>query len=1000
MKSLILLTVAMMTGFITIAQSFSITGQVTDSTGSPIPAVSVMEKGTANGTVTNQDGRYSIRVRNTAILQFSSVGFAIIEVPASGRTVIDVILSSRSTSLGDVVVVAYGTQQRARITSSQTSISSKDFEAQPVNRLDQALQGRASGVQVTNASGAPGSDVRIRIRGANSINLNNDPLYVIDGFVGGDFNTLNTDDIADIQILKDAAATAPYGSRGANGVVIVTTKKGSKGKPGYFFLSRLSNSSVPKLYNTLSAADFAQIANEYNSVMSQDPVYTDAQIQQFRNSGGTNWQKEIYRKAFGQQYEFGVNGGNDNTNYYLSLGHQNQPGVVNNSFYKFYNLRSNITATLSNRLSTFLNINGFVRTNQNTTLRAGKDNPVNQSIAWAPTVPVRDEMGNLTKRDPIASQGFNPVAETLDRIRQQKNYNANIIGGLRYRIADPLSFTVQYGVDYGTSNYNDFGNLTVSPEGGYTGKSTSTGITLQNTNTLNYHETFNNVHHVDVTGVAEFQKSNWEGFNAGISNLIYPDFMWDNLAFGKALQPGSFFGSSSIFSLFARGSYSYADRYLISGTLRRDASSVFKGKNQVGYFPSVAVGWNVAKEGFLSHSTALNTLKLRASWGLTGNQGLGPYRTYSTYDAAQATFNNTSSVPGIVIAATGNPNLKWETTEQMNAGIDFGFAPISIHGSVDYFVKNTRDLLFWVGLPDYVGGGGMWDNIGHVQNKGWEFSIGASPVNSKNISWKTDFNYSVVKNKIIEMDGQQRIFYDPNVGWGMTEANEFLLEVGKPMAGIWGVNYLGTWKPGQEAEAAKFGAKPGDSRYEDLNGDHVIDEKDYKVIGYGIPKYTMGWNNTVTYKGIELNVLLQGVYGFDKLNILYGGAMINSGDFRYTTLEDIKDRYIPGKNETSNIPAFSATNKNLIQSSRFIYKGDFTRVKNISLAYTIPKSLLRNLAALKISFAVTNAFTFTKYNGMDPETSNIGSGSDSGQSIDFGGYPIPRVFTLGLNLNF
>lgn len=982
------------------AQKIPISGVVTDSLGIPVPAVTVMEKGTTNGTSTNEAGRFRLSVEPNATLILSSIGYENREVTAT--TNMRISLLTNTTEVGrDVVVVAYGTQQRAKLTSSQTTISTQDFRGQPVTRVDQALQGRAAGVQVTNASGAPGSDVRIRIRGANSINFDNGPLYVIDGFVGADFNVLNPDDIADIQILKDAAATAPYGSRGANGVIIITTKRGAKGKANYSFRTRQSSSVIPKLYSTLDAADFAQAANEYNLAVGQNAAYTDAEVQQFRTNGGTDWQKEIFQKAYGQQYEFGVDGGNDVSNYYISLGYQDQPGVIKNSFYKFYNVRSNINVNLTSKLSTFINFNGFVRNNQNTVLRQGKDNPVNQAMSWAPTVPARDENGNFTIKDPIASQGYNPVAEAFDRMRVGKNYNANIIGGLRYRITEPLTLSIQYGADYGTSNFNDFGDVTVSSEGGYAGKSTSTSLTLQNTNTINYHKLFNSAHDLDLTGVLELQKWQGEGFNAGISGLIYPAFMWNNLAFGTPSQPGSWTSSTALMSLFARANYSYLEKYMISATVRRDASSVFRGKNKASIFPSLSVGWNIAKESFMDNSKLFNILKLRGSWGLTGNQAIGPYTTYSTYGGEQATFNTGAGVPAIVIANSGNPDLKWETTEQINGGLDFGLVPLAIHGSIDYFVKNTRDLLFWVGLPDYTGGGSVLRNVGQVQNKGWEFTLGATPVNNKLMYWKTDVNYSIINNKIVKLtDDQNKIFHDPNVGWGMTEASEFLLEVGKPMAGLWGVNYLGTWKPNEAAEAAKFGAKPGDSRYEDLNGDNKIDENDFKVIGYGLPKYTLGWNNTFNVKGVELNVLIQGVYGFDKMNILYGGAMINSGDLRYATMNDIKNRYIPGQNETSDIPAFSTTNKHFLQSSRFVYRGDFTRIKNIGLAYTIAKEKLSNIASVRLSFAVTNAFTFTKYNGMDPETSNIGSGSDAGQSIDFGGYPIPRIYTVGVNINF
>ena len=580
-----------------------------------------------------------------------------------------------------------------------------------------------------------------------------------------------------------------------------------------------------------------------------------------------------------------------------------------------------------------------------------------------------------------------------------KNYNVNIVGGLRFRILEPLSLNINYGVDYGSGNSNNAGDNLVSTSS-YANSSTSTNLTLQNTNTLNYRQLFNDVHNVDLTAVAEFQKWQGEGFNAGISDLIYPDFKWYNLGLGKAQQPGAWVSSTGMASVFARANYSYDERYMISATIRRDASSVFRNEYKASYFPSLSLGWALGNEEFIKKMDLFDELKVRASWGLTGNQGIGAYSTFATYKSEQATLDHQSSTPGIVIDRAENPNLKWETTEQQNIGLDFRLKPLSIYGTVDYFVKNTRDLLFWVGLPSYTGGGSVFKNIGEIQNKGWEITLGATPVNTKDFSWTTDFNYSAINNKIIKLTDEDRMFYDTNVGWGMTESSEFVLETGKPMAGMWGIKYLGTWKPSEAAEAAKFGAVPGDSKYEDVDKNNIIDEKDYQVIGYGLPKYTMGWNNTLNYKGIELNILLQGVFGFDKMNLMHAASMINSGDIRYATMRDILDRYVPGVNETSEIPAFSKTNKHIVQSSRFVSKGDFLRVKNVSLGYTIPKHVLNNVTALKLTISATNVYTFTGYNGMDPETSNIGAGTDAGQSIDYGGYPIPRVFTFGAVLTF
>lgn len=981
-------------------QKKRVTGTIVDVNGEAIIGANIIEVGTSNGTVTDVNGSFALDVENNAQIRISYIGFHEQVLNTAGRNSFQIVLNEDAQALSEVVVVAYGEQRRSTLTNAQSSISSEAFAAQPVMRLDQALQGRAAGVQVTNASGAPGGDVRIRIRGANSVTGNNNPLYVIDGFVGGDFNTINPDDIADIQVLKDASATAPYGSRGANGVIIVTTKKGSRGAANYSFSTRLSSSVVPKVYDLLSAAEFAETANAYNTALGTSPLFTQDQINSYRSNGGTDWQKEIYQSAFGQQYEFGVNGGNELATYYLSLGYQDQPGVIKNSYYNFYNIRSNVNVNLSEKVSTYLNISGFLRNNQNTFLRSGTQNAVNQSIAWAPTTPARDEQGNLTQTD-VSSIGYNPIAELFNRLALQKNYNVNIMGGIRYRIIEPLSLNVQYGVNYGTSNYSDATDKYVSNAGGHAGRSTSTNLTLQNTNTLTYRQIFDDIHSLDLTGVAEFQKWTGEGFNAGISEPIYPSFRWNNLSFGKPSQPGAWTSSSGLYSLFARANYAYDERYMVSATIRRDASSVFRNDYKASYFPSVSLGWALQNEEFIKKMDFFDELKLRLSWGLTGNQAVGSYSTFSTYSSVQATLDHENGTPGIVIDRAENPNLKWETTAQKNIGLDFRLKPLSMYGTVDYFVKNTRDLLFWVGLPTYTGGGSVLKNIGEIQNKGWEITLGATPVNTRDFSWNTEVNYSAVDNKILKLtDEEDRLFHDPNVGWGLTPTSEFVLEVGKPMAGMWGVNYLGTWKPGEAAEAAKYGAVPGDSRYEDINNDFVIDDNDYQVIGYGLPKYTMGWNNTFNYKGVELNVLLQGVFGFDKMNLMQAAALTSYGDIRYPNMADILNRYIPGQNETSDVPAFSDTNQHIVQSSRFVSKGDFLRIKNVSLAYTIPKRILNDVAALKLSASVTNLYTFTSYTGLDPEISNIGAGSDAGQSIDYGGYPIPRVLTFGLTLTF
>lgn len=998
MKHLIL-TLGIFVSLCASAQKIPISGSIVDSSGAPIQAVTVLEKGTNNGTTTNADGKYSMNVERNAVLVISSVGYGISEIAVAGRAVVDITLSSSITSLSDVVVVAYGTQNRATLTSAQTTISTEDFRGQPVTRLDQVLQGRTSGVQVTSATGAPGADVRIRIRGVNSVNFNNSPLYVIDGFVGGNFNTLTAEDIADIQILKDAAATAPYGSRGANGVIIVTTKRGAKGKANISFSTKLSSSSVKKMYDLLSAGDYAKTVNEYNTAVGAKPFYKDSEVADFIKNGGTDWQKEIYRTVIGQQYDLGISGGSEKTNYYISAGYYDQPGVIINSGFKMLNLRSNINTAISDKFSTYLYFTGNKRENLNTNIRAGTANPVYESIAWSPTVPayVEDGFRNLVWKDPVGALFENPIGLARN-IELHERYSLNTVGGMLYKIIPGLSFNVQVGLSYENTQYKGFSE---SNTGNSTGRSSGTSLGWQNTNTLHYKRVFNDLHTIDLTAVAEFSEGKGENFGVGVSDIIYPSFRWDNLSLATQFgTPNSSASRQAMASYFGRINYTLAEKYLATLTIRNDKSSVFRGKNQSALFPSVALGWRISEENFMSGSNLIDELKLRGSWGLTGNQAIGPYNTLSSYSTTSATFNNTTSVSALWIGNAGNPDLKWETTEQKNIGLEYRLRDDILHGSFDYFIKDTRDLLFWQGLPMYIGGGSQLTNIGHVRNSGWDFSIGSSPFRSENFYWNTDFNLSYVKNKIIKLIGEGDILHDPNVGWGMTSFAEFILREGESMGALLGLQYLGTWKENEREEATKYGNRPGDSKYADLNNDYNIDTEDNTIIGYTLPKYTAGWNNTINFKGVELNVLLQGVFGFDKLNLLYGASMANSGDARQATHVDVLKRYIPGINETSDIPAFSSTNTNILQSSRFISRGDFLRIKNVSLAYTIPKSFTRQIASIRLFAAVTNLYTFTKYNGMDPETSNIGSGSDAGQNIDYGGYPIPRIITGGITLNF
>ncbi len=980
----------------------TVKGKVTDDKGQPLPGVTIQVKGTARGVTTGANGEYSIEVPGPdAVLIVSSSGYNRKEVPVGGNAELNISLEISASKMSELVVVGYGEQKRGTLTSSISSLTAKDFEAQPVNRIDQVLQGRVTGVQVTNSAGSPGGAVRIRIRGANSINGDNGPIYVVDGFVGAELFSINPDDIASIQVLKDAAATAIYGNRGANGVILVTTKKGSKGSMKVNFTTRLSSSRVIKKMDLLNAAEFATTVNERATALGTAKPFTDEEVDGFRKNGGTDWQDEIFRTALGQEYMLSLSGGNDKSGYFISGNYLDQDGVINNSSYKRYTLRSNINSRLTNKISTFLNITGSYSTAQNVDIPAdGPHSPLAQAATWSPTVPVRNADGTYTANDPIGSVFFNPVALTTEQLAVRERMLANAIGGFRFDdVAVPgLSLSIQYGANYLEYEDKSFAGKVVNSGTTTARLRTNKEVKLQSTNMLNYRRTFNE-HSIDATAVLEYQQTAYSYMTAGASNLTYESFHWNNLALGTAGSPGSGYSRSSIFSLVGRVNYGFKDRYLLSAAVRRDGSSKFLGDNKFSYFPSFSAGWIVSQEPFMKGQEFFSNLKLRASWGFTGNDGVGPYSTFSAYSNRNASFTNSTFQNGIILGVIGNPDLKWETTEQQNVGIDASLLNGRINFTADYFVKNTRDLLLTENLPIYLGGNPITRNIGAVQNKGWEFSVDGDVLDHGAVTWNTGVNVSFVKNNV-ESTGSKSIIFDPNnrrIGGGMSPQAEFVVMAGQPLGAIWGLQYLGTWKTGEETEAAKFGAKPGDARYLDVKEDGVIDAGDYGVIGTGIPRTTLGWTNTFNYKSFSLNIFFQGMFGFDKLNYNNAAAMYLGGDARQATLRDILDRYVPGSHENSDIPAFSTTNKNFTQSTRFLEKADFLRLKNVSLSYTLPKPILRH-AGLKVFVSATNLLTFTDYSGIDPEASS--SSGDFRQGIDYGSYPNAKTITGGLTLNF
>lgn len=975
------------------AQSNKITGKVSDADNLTLPGVNVLVGGTSQGTVTDADGKFSIEAPASGSLVFSFIGYVTQTVAINSRAVIDVQLVPESRTLNEVVVVGYGTQKKTDVTGALSVISTKEFAQQPVSRLDQVLQGRATGVQVTQSNGAPGGDSRIRIRGANSVLGNNDPLYVIDGFIGADYNLLNPSDIASLQVLKDAASTSIYGSRGANGVVIITTKKGTKGIK-VTYEGQASVSRVIKTFDLLPAGEFAEIVNARATATGSTPPFTDAQIAGYKTNGGTDWQDLIYRTGRGQQHLINVTGGNDKTTFLVSGNYLNQKGIVENSNFRRYVFRTNLNTQVNSKLALRFNLNGANSLNHNT----DGGGALIEALQWAPTTPAYGADGLPTYSDPTGSVSRNPLDHLYDKSIDAIKTNINAIGGLSYQLpVKGLSLDLQYALNFLDGQNKNYNGPRIANNVPNASRYSSNQLTLQNTNALNYNINIKN-HSINAVAVLETQQFTNKNFTATATGLLFPQLGYDNIGGNSSASVASGFQKWTLLSLLGRVNYGYKDKYLVSAAVRRDGSSKFSPSNRYSVFPSVALGWRLSEEEFIKNLNVFSNLKLRGSWGMTGSQAINPYATLSSYNTTYVSFNNNSTAAGVIQGNAGNTDLKWETTKQTDVGLEMEFLNGRIRAEVDYFHKNTTDLLLNVSIPSYAGGGTQTRNIGEIENKGFEFSLGATPVQGKFV-WETNLNVSTLRNKVLDLGGLPRLGTGTNAGGGMSITNEFMLMPGQPLGSYWGLKYLGTFKPDEADIAAKQGRVPGDPHYEDLNGDNSITTDDFQIIGRAFPKMTGGWNNTFSYGGFTLNVFFNAVFGVDKLNYTRAGAMSGSGEARQFLLTEIRDYYRPG-NETSNIPAFTSTYQPFTQSSRFIENGSFVRLKNVSLSYNLPSAMLKDKGAVKVFASATNLFTITKYSGPDPESSNVGSGTDTAIGIDRGSYPNAKVFTLGLNLSF
>jgi TonB-linked SusC/RagA family outer membrane protein len=1018
-------------------QDITVSGRVTQASGEGLPGVTVLVKGTTIGTSTGADGSFSLSVPEGSVLVFSSVGFVRQELPVTGPTSnLAIVLKDDQQALNEVVVVGYGTQSRQTVTTAVTSVNAAAIERQPVAGFDQALQGQAPGVQVTAPSGAPGAGINVQIRGNATLNLNASPLYVIDGIpvlptydqelaVGAQrpnpLNALNPNDIESIDVLKDGAAAAIYGLRASNGVVVITTKRGKVGKATVGFSTYFGRQVIRKKLDVLNGKQFATLYNDILASTGLPPVFNPDTV---RTS--TNWQDEIYRPGNIQNYQLNVSGGTDKTRYYLAGGYFKQNGISLNSGFDRYSFKLNLDQQLSTRFRAGTSLN-LSRTNNNSSTRsenlATSSGTVLGALAQSPLIPIRNADGSYGTST-LTTNVDNPVGNLLESSNKAIIYQAignvyaelDILKNLTLRSTAGIDFRSQIENQFLTRNYPGTRSSPEDQKGqGATG--TNQQVIWLQENTLTYRPSLGEKHNLTLLAGESMQES--DRFTSSARGTGYASNAVPYLSGVSVFsKPSSYEDQWGLLSFFGRATYDYDQRYLASVSMRADGSSRFRDGKKFGYFPAVSLGWRVSKEAFFPENKVVSDLKLRASFGANGNQEFYTYQRFSRYGIGYSYPGTGTTVsPGIAQSDIGNNDVRWETTYQYNAGLDLGMFNNRLTFTADVYRKHTKDLLLLVDIPLSSGADNLQilQNVGSIQNQGLELGLNTTNVQATDngFGWTTNLNFTMNRNKVLDL-GQTVDETGKLIDRRLPSGNGFTL-VGQPLGVFYAYQVQGIFQTQDEitqlntraqqlsgSSSAKYQANagPGDIRFRDLNGDGVITDKDRTVIGNPNPKSIAGVTNTFTFKGLELSVFFQGSFGNDIYNqnreTLEAMSLAINQDTR------VLNRWTP-TNRNTDVPRATAgdLNGNARYSDRFLEDGSYVRLKNLTLAYNLPITLIKHAALSNLRLYVTgqNLITWTNYSGYDPEVSSSPF-STTGQGRDLGVYPQSRTYTVGLNASF
>lgn len=996
-----------------------VAGIVNDESGTGLPGVSVVVKGTTRGTTTNADGRFDVEVPNdNATLVFSYLGYVTQEIMVGNQVQLTIALKVDAKSLEEVIVVGYGVQRKSDLTGSVGTVKGEALQERPSASLNQALSGRITGVNVSVNSGRPGGRANIRIRGNTSVSVANNPLYVIDGVIlnatdlangSTPMDYINANDIASIEVLKDASATAIYGARGANGVILVSTKRGSKDGGRVNYDTDFSVGVLPRKIPLLNSEEFLRIEDvAYENAKKYDPVgwaggkYVDPKTKRtnpllFDSSGkplyNTDWQDESFRKALTQNHQLSFTGGNSKDNFGLYLGYRNEDGLMTGSWLKRFSGRF----VVDSQIKKWLKVGGALSYNdQNESqvdpLGGGGIIAMRQVLEALPIIPVRYPDGRWGGNEdyPGMEGGGNPVHVATERLYYLKTQT--MLGNIYTNItlAKGLELRTTLGTNIINQRNDYYGGRTLNyisrNQGGDAYITNERHNSWQFENYLTYNTKFKSIHSVNALLGLAWQHVDRFSSQARAQRFQDDYFQFNNLGAGAvAVAPTSSVSAYGLNSYFGRINYSLKEKYLLTFTGRIDGSSKFGSSNRYAIFPSAALAWRVIDEDFMKGIPVISNLKLRTSYGLTGNSEITAYQALAGLGNYSVIFNNTRQI-GIGVNRLANPDLRWEKTAQIDAGIEVGLFNNRLNLEFDVYRKLTSDMLLSAPVPSSSGYTTVSQNIGSMENRGIELGINSVNVATPNFNWSSSFNISINRNKVIALTGGADIFNGSTI-----------IREGQPVGSFFGFVHQGTWSIAEESVAARYLKKPGDIKYEDVNQDGVINDNDRVIIGKGIPDGFGTFSNTFSHKNLELMVDLQFMYGNDVLFRSKHSAEDRTGIAN--SFKTVLNAWTPEKQNTNiaqTRPVSAGYNTN--NDTDRVQDGSFIRGRNLLLSYRFPTKMIEkiHLNRLRAFASVQNFFLSTKFQGYDPEVSTSGSAFDQG--VDLYAYPKPRVFMVGLNI--